>query len=158
MLVGIDGLRCDREGVKETNDPPPSSPGFIQDEKMRRVRNLSESQIYGDVQYDYIYWYFTKNSWKYIIYNLSYHRGIKKAPAEVKDDDIEVNTIFMKKYMKAKEEENTFNIVDNVIYMLNFKQFEKHTLPKWSIVHKIIDKHVHSYKLDNGKFYKYYEL
>ena len=87
-------------------------------------------------------------------YNLAYHSGIKKAPAEVKDDDIEVNKIFLKKYMKAKEEEITFNIGDNVRYMLNFKQFEKHTLPKWSIVHKIIDKNVHSYKLDNGKFYK----
>ena len=60
--------------------------------------------------------------------------------------------------MKAKEEENTFNIGDNVRYMLNFKQFEKQTLPKWSVVHKIIDKNKHSYKLDNGKFYKYYEL
>ena len=82
-------------------------------------------------------------------YNLAYHSGIKKAPAEVKDDDIEVNKIFLKKYMKAKEEEITFNIGDNVRYMLKFKQFEKHTLPKWSIIHKIIDKHVHSYKLDN---------
>ena len=60
--------------------------------------------------------------------------------------------------MKAKEEEITFNIGDNVRYMLNFKQFEKHTLPKWSIVHKIIYKHVHSYKLDNGEMYNYYEL
>ena len=34
----------------------------------------------------------------------------------------------------------------------------KNTLPKWSVIHKIIDKNVHSYKLDNGKFYKYYEL
>ena len=91
-------------------------------------------------------------------YNLAYHSGIKKAPAEVKDDDIEVNKIFLKKYMKAKEEEIAFNIGDNVRYMLNFKQFEKHTLPKWSVVHKIIDKNVHIYKLDNGKFYKYYEL
>ena len=41
--------------------------------------------------------------------NLAYHSGIKKAPAEVKDDDIEVNKIFLKKYMKAKEEEITFN-------------------------------------------------
>ena len=32
-------------------------------------------------------------------------------------------------------------------------------MPKWSKeVHKIIDKKVHSYKLDNGKFYKYYQL
>ena len=60
--------------------------------------------------------------------------------------------------MKAKEEEILFDIGDNVRYMLNFKQFEKHTMPKWSVVHRIIDKNVHSYKLDNGKFYKYYEL
>ena len=44
------------------------------------------------------------------------------------------------------------------MYDICFKQFEKHTLPKWSIVHTIIDKNVHSYKLDNGKFYKCYEL
>ena len=91
-------------------------------------------------------------------YNLAYHSGIKKAPIDVKDDDKDVNDIFMKKYMKAKEEEVIFYIGDNVRYILNFKQFEKHTLPKWSVVHKIIDKNVHSYKLDNGKFYKYYEL
>ena len=91
-------------------------------------------------------------------YNLAYHSGIKKAPVDVKDDDKDVNDIFLKKYMKAKEEEVIFNIGDNVRYILNFKQFEKHTLPKWSVIHKIIDKNVHSYKLDNGKFYKYYEL
>ena len=60
--------------------------------------------------------------------------------------------------MKAKEEEIIFNIGDNVRYILNFKLFEKHTLPKWSVIHKITDKNIHSYKLDNGKFYKYYEL
>ena len=91
-------------------------------------------------------------------YNLAYHSGIKKAPADVKDDDKDVNDIFLKKYMKAKEEEVFFYIGDNVRYILNFKQFEKHTLPKWSVVHKIIYKNTHSYKLDNGKVYKYYEL
>ena len=91
-------------------------------------------------------------------YNLAYHSVIKKAPIDVKDDDKDVNYTFMKKYMKAKEEEILFDIGDNVRYMLNFKQFEKHTMPKWSVIHKIIYKNVHSYKLDNGKFYKYYEL
>ena len=41
-------------------------------------------------------------------YNLAYHAGIKKAPADVKDDDKDIADIFMKKYMKAKEEENYF--------------------------------------------------
>ena len=91
-------------------------------------------------------------------YNLAYHSGIKKAPIDVMHDDKVVNYTFMKKYMKAKEEEIIFNIGDNVRYMLNFKQFEKHTLPKWSVVHNITDKNVHSYKLDNEKFHKYYEL
>ena len=91
-------------------------------------------------------------------YNLAYHSGIKKAPIDVKDDDKDIADIFMKKYMKAKEEEIIFNIGDNVRYILNFKLFEKHTLPKWSVIHKITEKNIHSYKLDNGKFYKYYEL
>ena len=91
-------------------------------------------------------------------YNLAYHSGIKKAPIDVKEDDKDIADIFMKKYMKAKEEEIIFNIGDNVRYILNFKLFEKHTLPKWSVIHKITDKNIHSYKLDNGKFYKYCEL
>ena len=31
-------------------------------------------------------------------------------------------------------------------------------MPKWRVPHKITDKSAHSYKLDNGKYYKYYEL
>ena len=43
--------------------------------------------------------------------------------------------------------------------MLNIKAFEKRSLPKWSkSVHTIVDAYQHSYKLDNGKTYKYYEL
>ena len=35
----------------------------------------------------------------------------------------------------------------------------KKSLPKWSkTVHKIVDTNHHSYKLDNDKTYKYYEL
>ena len=60
--------------------------------------------------------------------------------------------------MKAKAEEIIFSIGDKVRYILKFKQFEKHTLPNWSGLHTITDKNIHSYKLDNGQFYKYYEL
>ena len=106
-------------------------------EKINKYMEMHNTTTYIDVLQSIV-----KN------YNLVYHSGIKKA----------VNYTFMKKYMKAKEEEILFDIGDNVRYMLNFKQFEKHSMPKWSVIHKIIDKNVHSYKLDNGKFYKYYEL
>ncbi len=52
-----------------------------------------------------------------------------------------------------------FDIGDSVRFTKNRVMFEKGSLPKWSKeVHKIIDNKVHSYKLDNGKFYKYYQL
>ena len=63
-------------------------------------------------------------------YNLTYCIGFKKAPVDVKDDDKDVNDMFMKKNMKAKEEEIIFSIGDKVRYILNLNQFEKHTLPK----------------------------
>ena len=116
-------------------------------EKINKYMEMHNTTTYIDVLQSIV-----KN------YNLAYHSGIKKAPIDVKDDDKDVNYTFMKKYMKAKEEEILFDIGDNVRYMLNFKQFEKHTMPKWSVIHRIIDKNVHIYKLDNGKFYKYYEL
>ena len=77
---------------------------------------------------------------------------LKKAPIYVKDDDKDVNYTFMKKYMKAEEKNTIWYWWKCYIYMLYFNQFEKHTMPKWSVVHKIIDKNVQSYKLDNGKF------
>ena len=37
--------------------------------------------------------------------------------------------------------------------------FQKGTLPKWSKeVHKIVNRTAHTYTIDNGKVYKYYEL
>ncbi len=53
----------------------------------------------------------------------------------------------------------TFINNDNVRSVINLKAFEKKSLPKWSkTIHKIIEVFPHSYKLDNGKIYKYYEL
>ena len=53
----------------------------------------------------------------------------------------------------------TFINNDNVRSVINLKAFEKKSLPKWSkTIHKIIEVFPHSYKLDNNKIYKYYEL
>lgn len=92
-------------------------------------------------------------------YNSSYHSGIKKAPNKVEDDDEEIIELTRKKIEKAKEEETIFENGDIVRYIINLSSFQKGTLPKWSkVVHKIISKNKHSYVLDNGKTYKYYEL
>ena len=92
-------------------------------------------------------------------YNSYYHSGIKKVPNDVEEDDEDVIKLTNKKYNKAKQEEIKFNNGDSVRYILNRKQFEKGTLAKWSkTVHKIISYTEHSYTLDNGKVYKYYEL
>ena len=59
----------------------------------------------------------------------------------------------------AKEEEKIFNVGDKVRYILNKKQFEKGTLSKFSkMVHEIMSHTEHTYTLDNGKTYKYYDL
>ena len=48
---------------------------------------------------------------------------------------------------------------DHVRYTINRKQFEKGTLAKWSkTVHKIVSNTEHTCKLENGNYYKYYEL
>ena len=92
-------------------------------------------------------------------YNNTYHSGIKKIPNEVEDIDNDIIELTNKKYNKAKQEETKFNVGDSVRYIVNKKQFEKGTLPKWSkIIHKIVSQTEHTYTLDNGKMYKYYEL
>ena len=92
-------------------------------------------------------------------YNSSYHSGIKKVPNDVEEDDEDVIKVTNRKYNKAKLEEIKFNIGDSVRYILNRKQFEKGTLAKWSkTVHKIISNTEHTYTLDNGKLFKYYEI
>ena len=107
------------------------------------------------------------NTTKYIVvlpkiinnHNSAYHSGIKKAPNEVKDEDEEVIELTRRKYIKAKKEEEKFNIEDKVRHILNKKQFDKGTLAKFSkMVHKIISQTEHTYTLDNGNMYKYYEL
>jgi len=92
-------------------------------------------------------------------YNNTYHSGIKKAPNKVEDDDKEIIELTRKKIEKAKQEETIFEIGDVVRYIINLTSFQKGTLPKWSkAIHKVTSKNKHSYVLDNGKTYKYYEL
>ena len=91
-------------------------------------------------------------------YNLSYHSGIKKVPAKVKNEDKDVINITNKHYNEAKREEIKFEINDLVRFIKNKEMFQKGTLPTWSIPHRIIDKTEHSYKLNNGKSYMYYLL
>ena len=92
-------------------------------------------------------------------YNSSYHSGIKKVPNDVEEDDEDVIKVTNRKYNKAKLEEIKLNFGDYVRYILNRKQFEKGTLAKWSkTVHKIMSNTEHTYTLDNGKAFKYYEM
>ena len=59
----------------------------------------------------------------------------------------------------ADQEEQQFYIGDSVRFVKNKLLFEKGTAPKWSeTTHKIIKANKHSYVLDNGKRFKYYEL
>ena len=80
-------------------------------------------------------------------------------PSKIKDTDENITALMQNRYEKAIQEENKLDVNDRVRYIINFKQFEKHTLPKWSkTVHKIVSCNSHSYVLDNGKIKKYYEL
>ena len=92
-------------------------------------------------------------------YNNTYQSGIHKKSIQVEENDKEVIELTRKKYVKAKREETKYNIGDAVRHILNKKQFDKGTLPKFSkMVHKIISNTEHTYTLDNGKTYNYYEL
>ena len=64
--------------------------------------------------------------------------------------------MYFDKYMKAKNNETIYNIGDKVRHLLNRDVFQKKSLSKWSkTIYTIIDKTEHSYKLNNGIFYKY---
>ena len=118
-------------------------------EKINKYMEMHNTTNYIDVLPDIV-----KN------YNMAYHSGIKKAPIDVKDEDQDVLNIFLKRYQLAKEEETIFNVGDKIRYIINFKQFEKHTLPRFSKTVHTIKSQVspHSYELDNGNIKKYYEM
>ena len=76
-----------------------------------------------------------------------------------KPDEYKPKRIQFKIYMDGIEQETKCNINDNVRFFLKKVMFSKGSLPSWSsTIHKIENKNLHSYILDNGKTYKYYEL
>ena len=101
------------------------------------------------------------DEFKYIVdeYNDTYHSTIKKAPRDVNNEDEHIRELINRKYNKALNDEIKFNIGDKVRFIKNISSFQKGSTAKWSKeIHKIVSKTEHSYTLDNGKIYKYYEL
>ena len=90
-------------------------------------------------------------------YNSSYHSGIKGIPNKVDSKTLARQN--REQYNNAKNEEVVFNIGDQVRHVLNRKLFEKGSKSTFSkTIYTITDKNIHSYILNNGKTYKYYEL
>jgi hypothetical protein len=119
----------------------------------RTIRNLIEKYLtaYHTNNYISVLDKIIKN------YNTSFHKGIQSIPS--KPNNERISEINYKKLLEAQEEETKFELGDTVRYILNRQAFEKGTLPRFSsTLHTIMDKNIHSYKLDNGKWYMYYEL
>ena len=119
----------------------------------RTIRNLIEKYMTAYHTHNYI------SVLNKIIknYNNSYHKGIQSTPSNPNENKI--SELNLKKLLEAKEEETKFEIGDTVRCVINRKTFQKGTLPRFSnTLHKIDDKNIHSYKLDNGKWFMYYEL
>ena len=119
----------------------------------RTIRNLIEKYMtaYHTNNYISVFDKIIKN------YNTSYHKGIQSTPSN--PDESTISKLNLEKLLDAKNEESTFEIDDTVRFIKNRKAFEKGTLPHFSsTLHNVINKNVHSYELDNGKWFMYYEL
>ena len=69
-----------------------------------------------------------------------------------KPDEYKLKRIQFKKYIDGIKQETKYNINDNVRFLKNKVMFSKGSLPSWSsTIHKIENKNLHSYILDNGK-------
>lgn len=92
-------------------------------------------------------------------YNNTFHSTIKCTPNEAADHVNEIKIIMAKKYMKAKEQEAAYNVGDSVRHLEKLSIFQKQGLSKWSSnIFTIVEKKPHSYKLSDGKWYRYYQL
>ena len=59
----------------------------------------------------------------------------------------------------TKRRRYIYNTGQKIRYIKNRENFSKGTLPSWSgTVHTIVSSSSHSYTLDNGNTYKYYEI
>jgi len=91
--------------------------------------------------------------------NNSYNSGIQGIPNEVNPLQIEQN--MTQKLLDAikTESKRQLNIGDTVRCVEDKDMFQKGSVPKWSNkIHVVEEVNAHSYKLDNGKWYKYYQL
>ena len=92
-------------------------------------------------------------------YNSTYHSTIKCSPNDAETHVVEINEIMLKKYFMAQKQEKTFNIGDKVRHLILLNIFEKQGKPKWSDnIYSVEEKKTHSYKLSDGKVYRYYQL
>ena len=70
-----------------------------------------------------------------------------------------INQLTNRKYNRASNEEEKFNVGDKVRFLKNKAVFEKGSTVKFSKpVHTIISKPAHTHTLDSNKVFKYYEL
>ena len=90
--------------------------------------------------------------------NNDYNSGIKGVPNEV--NPLQIEQIMTEKLIDAvTHQRKQFKVGDNVRCVVNKNVFEKGSVPKWSKkVHVIKDVRMHSFLLDNNKWYKYYQL
>ena len=89
--------------------------------------------------------------------NNTYNSGIKGIPN--KPDKLLIEEIMTQKLFDALKHENKFNVGDHVRCVVKKEFGQKGAIPKWSKeIYTIKDIKGHSYVLDNGKVYKYYQL
>ena len=125
----------------------------VVDRFIRTLRDLMEKYMTMNKTNNYI------DHLKDLVYNYnnSYHSAIKSTP--VNADPIQIKADLAVRQMDALMGENTFEVGQKVRYIINKTTFEKGATAKWSkTVHTIKECLSHSYILDNGKAYKYYEL
>ena len=90
-------------------------------------------------------------------YNHTHHSGINSTPAKPDLDYIKHS--YLEKYQEALHNETSFNIGEKVRFVINRRMFQKGTQAKWSkTIGEIIKKNSHSYILNNGQSYMFYEL
>ena len=91
--------------------------------------------------------------------NDSFNSGIGTVPSN--PDKLEIEQKLDEKFVDALKErsKNDFKIGDHVRCIINKNLFEKGSIAKWSIkIYTIKEEKAHSYLLDNGKWYKYYQI
>jgi len=93
-------------------------------------------------------------------YNSRYHTSTHTAPDTHSDQDTEkIHERQVDQYLNAMKSEQRYHIGDRVHYLITKDLFDKGSRPNWSATaHKIVMTHKHSYTIDNGDTYKYYQV